>query len=631
MVSLPLKKKDLFFSLLLVILLGSFIYIYTYLHHTEKEIFKRIERDKIAEYTYILANISNHLTDFHGLDNRKKIREYFKNPNNRRRCIRVLQTLVTKNTKFIYILQKDEKGRFRFLLDASKEDIAPFWMKFDVSGKAYDRLYETKKPQVIHESGKGIYLTLLYPIVGKKEKDVLALLSMDINIGIKNEISKLLAPMKGYFTIFIVLMLLIALISIVHILYYLSSKKRIYFDPLTKVFNRNYLNDIVANKDLSDYALAIIDIDRFKQINDTYGHEAGDKVLTELVERIASNIRKNDFLIRYGGDEFLLFVYTRGEDDIVVQTCERIRENVQSAAFTYRQFELNITLSIGIEPHPTEYKNIQRAIKEADTLLFESKNGGRNIVSVKKEKKRSAIKDLTFVKDAINNGRVICHYQPIYTPDGEIVSYEALVRIVSETGDIVPPLMFLPQIKHTNVYAKLTKRVLQIVFDTFEKNNSRISVNVSYQDIMNQEIFNYLFNYLENSENFAHRFTLEILESEEIADRKAFRQKIDLLKQLGCRISIDDFGSGYANFKHIIDLNADYLKIDGSLIKVVDTNKKSRQVVENIISFAHNADLLVVGEFVHSKKVLEILEGLGIDYVQGYYFSPPRPPEELPI
>jgi len=376
----------------------------------------------------------------------------------------------------------------------------------------------------------------------------------------------------------------------------------------------------------------MLDLDKFKVINDTYGHKAGDYVLSHVSTIFKKSIRDSDILIRYGGEEFLLLINNRDSEKLKMTICERIRANVAKENFSYDGDDIKVTLSIGIHKHPSLEKNLQEAIKIADKMLYEAKRSGRNRVVVYDEKlnshssSSSSSKYLSFVKEALAEDRVTCHYQPIYSHHtGEIFKYEALVRIISKDGKVIMPMSFMPQIKLTNVHYKLTQRVLSTVFEKFKDNQKLVSININFSDLIHPDIEESIVKALKSNHNLASRVTFEILESDEIENIELFKQKIHLLHSLKAKVSIDDFGSGYSNFKSVIDIEANFLKIDGSLIKNIDINSKDFKVVKSIVHFAAQSNMQTIAEFVHSKEVYEKLLLLDIDYMQGYYISKPEP------
>ncbi len=619
-----LKEFFLFFTLLL--LATFFIYIYKDIQQSKENIFTKIEENKINQLAYLFKNIEKDIVQTHNIKTTNDLVELLSSKTLREKQEKHLSFLLTPSIKYMYLLVKDKKGRFRFLLDASKTDKAHFYQKFDVTNEKYSMLYKVNKAQVIRqEDMENLFLTYLYPIT--VDGNTIAILSVDFTTKIKFTILELLKPLETFFIILIIFVFLIMLMTIFQIFHYFITRKKIFTDSLTQLFNRNYLNEISPMLNLNNYSIAMLDLDKFKLINDTYGHKTGDFVLSQSSVIFKNSIRDSDILIRYGGEEFLLFIYNR-DDDSSSQVCERIRNNISKYQFSYDKQEIKIQISIGVHENPGLEKNITEAIKVADKMLYIAKSEGRDRVTIYNERTKnsqhSKVKDIDFVKEAINDDRVTCYYQPIYNyKTKQILKYEALVRILDTNDEVIFPAHFLPELKQTNIHYKLTQRILSIVFEKFTTNEDHVSININFSDLINKDIEATIINQLKKNPHLASRVTFEVLESDEIKDIKLFKEKINILHSLGVKVSIDDFGSGYSNFRTILDIEANYLKIDGSLIKNIDTNEKDFKVVKSIIHFAQVANMQTIAEYVHSKEVYDKLQQLDLDYMQGYYISKP--------
>ncbi|MEA3522985.1 MAG: EAL domain-containing protein, partial [Campylobacterota bacterium] len=593
----------------------------------EQDIFSRVQENKIKQIAYLFKNIEEDIVTTHILKDSQSLADMFSDKNTREQYEKSLSLLLTPSIKYMYILSKDSKDRFRFLLDASKSDKANFYQKFDVENPKYEELYATSKPQVIKQKDmENLYLTYLYPIVVKHE--VIGILSVDITTKIHKVIAKVIKPLETFFVVLIIFIFLLMLMSILQVFHYFRTRKKIFTDPLTQLFNRNYLVEISPMLNLNHYSIAMLDLDRFKVINDTYGHKTGDFVLSTSAQVFKNSIRESDILIRYGGEEFLLFIYKRDEGESANKICERIRKNIDSYSFNYENQEISVQVSIGVHESPSQEKNLNEAIKIADKMLYIAKTEGRNRVVFYNDRLKNRdhfnTKDINFVKLALEENRVLCYYQPIYDPiNKKIHKYEALVRIQSSEGEIIPPASFLPNIKHTNIHYKLTKRILSIVFDKLKHSEDFISINMNFSDLINKDIENSIIEIFQANKELASRVTFEILESDEIDNIELLKEKIDLLYSFGAKVSIDDFGSGYSNFRTILDIEAKYIKIDGTLIKNIDKNEKDFKVVKSIIHFAKETNMKTIAEFVHSKEVYDQLKLIEIDYMQGYFISKP--------
>ncbi len=625
-----IQPKHFLVPIALFLLALFFVYVYYSAIKSKENIYSIIENNMIAEYHELFDNFNNYLIKKQNIHSKNDLFLLFKDKQNRDATEEFL-SLSSKNIKYLYILQKDTKGRFRFLLDASKTDKAHFYQKFDVENKAYEEIYKTKKPQIIHQAHiDSLYLTYLYPLV--VDGKIVGIANIDIDTSFKKEIAKLITPYELLFQAIVVFIVLIVVLIIFQFFYYYKSRHKLFSDPLTKLFNRHYLKEIVEYLNLNNYAIAMLDLDKFKTINDVYGHDAGDYVLKESAKIFKNSIRDSDIMIRYGGEEFLLLIYTRHKKaSNSIEVCERIRTNIEDFDFIYNDQTIDVTVSIGLNLSPVESKTIDNAIKVADQKLYIAKQNGRNmIVTTLSHQEESKLilekKGVDFVKHAIFDNRVLCFYQPIYDPKtSQIVKYEALVRIKEKDGKIVSPFFFMPNIEHTNIHYKITKLILSMVLDKFENEKLGVSINLNYSDFINKDILKLIEERLTQNKELASRVTFEILESDEIENIELLQTKVQKLHTLGCKISIDDFGSGYSNFKTVLDMEADYLKIDGSLVKNIATSQKDCKVVKNIINFAKDANMKTIAEFVHSKEVYDKLLQLDVDYMQGFFVAEPQP------
>ncbi len=227
------------------------------------------------------------------------------------------------------------------------------------------------------------------------------------------------------------------------------------------------------------------------------------------------------------------------------------------------------------------------------------------------------------IKDAIKNDKIISLFQPIVDcKTQEIVKYESLMRMIDDNGEYISPAFFLDLAKKNKLYHQLTKIVINKTFNLFEKLPYMVSINLSVDDILDNEIVSLIKTRLFNS-NIGERVVFEIIESEGIENFEKVVEFIDEVKKFGCKISIDDFGTGYSNFEYLMKLKVDYIKIDASMIKNIDSNKESLMIIETIVDFAKKLNIKTIGEFVYSKSVFDKVVEVGVDYAQGYYFGEP--------
>jgi diguanylate cyclase (GGDEF)-like protein len=544
----------------------------------------------------------------------------------------LLNALLTSNIKYAYMIYKDKQDVFRFIADGAMQDKAFMHQKFDVDSNSWFEVFEHQRPLMIeHTVLKQLFITYLIPFV--YENEVKLILAIDFSISKVDDIEQIISFMKnGLFTIIIIIAIFL-LVLIVQAIRYVAMRKSAFMDKLTKVYNRNYLQEFENFINLNDYILATLDIDFFKLVNDTYGHDAGDKILKEVANTILQSIRnKDDIIIRYGGEEFVVLAKIKRDDNIsAINVIERIFKNIQNKRFYINEEDyLNITVSIGINLVPNKSRTFQEAFKLADQALYSAKNRGRNRIEIYDETLKGAsnsdMMSLNEIKQAIEENRVICYYQKIInTQTKELSHYEALLRIVSKTGEIITPNRILPVIEGTFILRNITKSVLNICYEKLLSNpHIRISVNLNPQDLVNDTILEILKSYAK-TKNIAQRLGLEIVESDDLIHNKNAKRNILKLKRFGYKIYIDDFGSGYSNFIYLSEIKTDCIKIDGTIIKKILDDKMSYLLVKHVVNFAKDANIKVIAEYVSSKEIYEQVKLLGIEYSQGFYFSKPQP------
>lgn len=393
-------------------------------------------------------------------------------------------------------------------------------------------------------------------------------------------------------------------------------------DKLTSLPNRSrFLEDIV---EIQAPNLALINIDGFKTINDYYGITSGDALLKQVADKLKSMIKSDLFtLYRLHADEFaVLGIGVFGIDEFVALV-HHYEVEIEKTEFIVAEGQaITFSVTIGFGSGKQALVKADMALKVAktehleyfvydETLNLESQYKD-NILMVKR------------VKSAIEEKRIISYYQPIlHIASNTIQKHESLIRMV-EGDDVIPPGVFLPVAKQTKQYFRLTEVMIDNVLEMLGTYKGSISVNLSMEDFSNEKMMMHLKERLDGLEG-ADRLIFEILESEAIDNYDALSRSIWEIKQLGVQIAIDDFGSGYSNFSHVMQLAADYIKIDGSLIQNIDTNKNSRILVEGIVDFSKRLHMQSIAEFVESQEILDILKDIGVDYAQGYHIGKPGP------
>lgn len=400
---------------------------------------------------------------------------------------------------------------------------------------------------------------------------------------------------------------------------------RLCHDALTELKNHTaMMHDIPP---ASGGTLFLIDIDGFQTYNELYGLHAGNKILKAFTELLQGFNHEHSFaLYRAYGDGFVL--YKKTDHDPSVQQGHTGKLLALLEDFSVHIDEIDETVNID--------STVAVAVDEAN--LFEAADMA--LRHAKKNKQALAVytdemnttlqlaNDLYWqseIKKALEQDGIIPVFQGVVDREQKIVKYEALIRLVQEENGarkLVTPFHFLESAKKTKQYEKLTRTMIQKSFSLMQTLTCDFSVNLSFEDISNPDLVTFLEEEIVRY-GIGSRLIIEILESETVDDYALVRSVIERLRKHAVRIAIDDFGSGFSNFEHILNLNPEYIKIDGSLIKNILDDKNSLTLVKAIAEFSKELGIKVIAEFVSSKEIFDILKELSIDEYQGYYFSIP--------
>ncbi len=404
-------------------------------------------------------------------------------------------------------------------------------------------------------------------------------------------------------------------------------------DLLTGLPNRNQLvNDL---KTAIKPTLFYINIDDFSGFNEFYGSNIGDSVLINLANLLRKIQEKKHFkLYKFQSDQYVLLFNDNYFKDINLQLFfDELISNIEDKISILQikdQNRVSISLTSGAANYYA-HDNYQNLILYANIARKKAQKQKKKFVLFEHNMRKSEnyaqnIEWINKIKEALHEDRVVTYYQPIIdNATGGIVKYETLVRMLDKEGNTVPTWTFLEIAQKSKLYPQVTKIVIDKAFKAFEDfPQYDFSVNLTIDDILSQEITEYIYEKLKNYKN-SHRVIFEITESEEVRDYKVINDFIRNVKKHGVKIAIDDFGSGYANFEHIISIDADFIKIDGTLIKNIDTDKNARIITEAIISFSKKLNKKTIAEFIHCEEIYTIVKDLGADYSQGFHLGMPSP------
>ena len=398
-------------------------------------------------------------------------------------------------------------------------------------------------------------------------------------------------------------------------------KQILIIDKLTGLFNRTKFDEDITK--FKHPVLILINIDKFKHINDYYGMAFGDKVLIKVAEILKNLVGSGKKIYRIGADDFAL-LYEYEKDKKYEDIAKKIINYFDNHNLQIENIKLILSVSIGISFKPPylenadiALKNVKKDIRKKCLIYNDSMN--------EKEKIGINIIKTKTLYEAIKNDRIIPYFQPIVdVKTGKIVKYEVLARVITNNG-IQSIFPYLQIAKETKLYSDITKTIFLKAFEKLKNKNVEFSLNVSIDDIIDENMAGFFEELYENNRETVKNMTLELLESEAIGDYNIIEKFINASKQKEAKIAIDDFGSGYSNFSRILNLHIDYIKIDGSLIKNITNDVKSYKIVKFLASFAKENNIKTIAEFVENKEILEIIKDIGIDYAQGYYFYKPDP------
>lgn len=415
-------------------------------------------------------------------------------------------------------------------------------------------------------------------------------------------------------------------------------------DSLTKLPNRLYLTDyaevIFSHHRLREEKAAFlyVDLDRFKSVNDAFGHHIGDQLLIQMANRLHEKLSSSHKLFRIGGDEFVLISENTDVNQAML-LAEEVLHFIQEA-YLIATKEINISASLGIAMYPEHGTNVQDLLINADVAMLVSKEQGRNTFTVfhsatDQQDVRSQSKLINDLYKAVDEQQFVLFYQPKFTANYQVCGVEALIRWKHPSLGLLTPQMFIEGAEKTGLiipmgYWALEQACQQI--QKWERSNSPfypIAVNLSALQFENKKLFSVLEQLLEEYQIQPHNLILEITESTAMHHIDSSIRTLERLRKLGIRIAIDDFGTGYSSFLYLKDLPVDELKIDRGFLIDLQPNSKEEAILESIIHLAAKLGLIVTAEGVETQQQADILTNLGCNQLQGYLLGIPVNVENL--
>ncbi|NWO02433.1 UNVERIFIED_ORG: PAS domain S-box-containing protein/diguanylate cyclase (GGDEF)-like protein [Idiomarina abyssalis] len=412
-------------------------------------------------------------------------------------------------------------------------------------------------------------------------------------------------------------------------------------DTLTGLPNRSYFqvshSNLVRKK--VSHTLLLFDLDDFKKINDSLGHEIGDQLLCQVAERLMDIGRRQDTLYRLGGDEFGLLIEDSVDINLIGDLANQINLKVAEPYFIEQQ-EIVIGSSIGIVLYPHDGQTSQELLQKADMAMYHAKQRGGNCYQFfSQSMNENAVKRLKLeneLRAALKSHNIRVYYQPkIEINSGHIAGLEALARIESEDGSMINPADFIPLAEETGLIIPLGEEVLRLAcrdmkrFMACQGSPKSIAVNLSARQFMQSSLALQIEQILREEGLHPRHVEFEITEGMVMSDPERAITMMENLSDMGVKLALDDFGTGYSSLSYLKRFPMNSLKIDKAFVDDITINDKDRNMVASIIAMAHNLGLKVVAEGVETKAQLQTLKSLKCEYIQGFYFAKPMPADAL--
>jgi len=413
-------------------------------------------------------------------------------------------------------------------------------------------------------------------------------------------------------------------------------------DPLTGLHNRRYFNEMLeyevgrSERHAHEFSILMLDMDDFKDVNDTYGHPCGDAVLKGVADCMHGIMRRGDLATRIGGDEFAIILTETGRDGAIT-VAEKIRNELRNKTFEStdgKQF--HITTSIGVVTYPGDAQSISDLMAGVDLGLYRAKELGKDGVGsfdTVKERIQASRENRDYaetLRDSLKQDRVVPYFQPILEcRTGQVFAHETLARIVEPDGRTISAGMFIDTIEKYGLGRDLDRIIIEKALRTTRARidrgeaPSRLFINLSSQEIQGRGILGYAEKMCDELHIPPASVVFEILERDAISDMTNMRNFLSDLRKKGFLFALDDFGSGYNSFHYLRELSFDFVKIDGAFVKNILVSKIDHALVRNLTHLCRDIGILTVAEFVESEEIFDALKEMGVDYVQGFHLGIP--------
>lgn len=422
------------------------------------------------------------------------------------------------------------------------------------------------------------------------------------------------------------------------------------YDALTGIYNRGYLERhlqrLLDHSEQQQHAMLHLDLSQFKVINDSFGHGSGDQALQQVSRVLQHHLPENAIVSRLGSDEFGM-ILTDVDQKQAVTIAEELLAKLQDTHFVRDERMISFGGCLGLTMFDRESgASVQSIMAQADNACFSAKALGRNRIFIFHDEaqeiqhRQGQVAWVSRIQKALREDRFIPYAQkivPVSGPSEDYLHYEVLIRMIDEEGRIVPPGLFLPAAENYNLIDQIDRLVITKTLVWLSETPSHVarlnmcSINLSGHSLGNSDFINWLVDYLQQSALPLNKLCFETTETVAIANLQVATDFFNRVRALGCKVALDDFGSGLSSFGYIKSLPIDYLKIDGMFVRDIANDAQDAAIVRSIHQLAETLGKQTVAEFVEDAESLAILQEIGVDYAQGYYFGKPTPMDMLAL
>lgn len=416
-------------------------------------------------------------------------------------------------------------------------------------------------------------------------------------------------------------------------------------DPLTGLYNRRYFNEMLeyevgrSERHQHEFSILMLDLDDFKDVNDTYGHPCGDMVLRGLAEVMLTVMRKGDLATRIGGDEFAIILTETGREGGKF-VAEKLRNELRDISFEGPNGKkFHITTSIGLVTFPGDAQSVSDLMAGVDVGLYHAKEMGKDSVCTvdamegKVQANRVVRDQAEKLREHLRDDHIVPYFQPIFDcKTGKVFAYETLARLCQPNGETIAAGDFIETIEKYGMGRELDRIMIQKSLAVMKQHiagqgakDCKLFMNLSAQEIQGRGILGYAEQVCQELEIPPGNLVFEILERDAIGDMTHMRKFLTELRKKGFSFALDDFGSGYNSFHYLRELHFEFVKLDGAFVRNIMSSKVDHSLVSNLSRLCQDLGILMVAEFVESREIMEALQKMGVDYAQGFHLGVPTP------